>query len=76
MTNEKRDWLYYLLDFKFIIDDKVLYQRIRDIIYRGHDFNDVTFYKETIWFKPSSDNSVVYSFKEWIRDKKIDQIIS
>jgi hypothetical protein len=76
MSINKRDWLYYLLNFQFITDDKGIYQRIRDMIYNGIDFDDVKIYKDIMFIKPISDKSEVYSFKEWARDKKINQILA
>ena len=76
MTKDKKNWLYYLLEFQFIKNDQNLYQYIRDLLYRGKNFDDVDLYMIIQNKKPLSDNSEIYSMVQWVRDFKIDQIIN
>lgn len=70
LTHDKRQYLYYIMDFT--PKDDVWYQKIRDILYGNRDYN-----VSHIWSGIS-----VYckekpmEFDNFIRDRKIDLIIN
>lgn len=75
MTEEKK-YLYYLLNFGFVINNPTLYTGIRHLIYDKRSVNDIDdIYKLCLKYKPLSDHSDVLSYYEYTRDKKLKIIL-
>lgn len=69
LTSDKRQYLYYLMDFICVNDN--WHESIRDILYRGVDYNEINVHSgvsQLCKIKP-------ISFVSFIRDRKINEIL-
>ena len=69
LTSDKRQYLYYLMDF-ICVNDK-WHESIRDILYCGVDYNEINVHSgisKLCKIKP-------ISFASFIRDRKINEIL-
>ena len=75
MTDEKRTYLYYLLDFDFIRRDVDLAPLIRDRLYKGIDYDDIRLYNQISKIKQISNTDELLTLTQLMRNKKISEIL-
>lgn len=75
MNDDIRKYLYYLLNFGFVINNPTLYTGIRDLIYSKRDIDTDNIHKLCMKYKPHSDDSELMSYLEYTREKKLKIIL-
>jgi len=75
LDNNKREYLYYLLNFEFIINNSNIYESLRKLLYKGCDYDEDVMIKTITSLKPLSYNDNVLTFKQFFRERKLEIIL-
>jgi hypothetical protein len=75
MNDNKRHYVYYLLDHDFVMNDPKVYEYLRKLIYSGLDYDENHIYNNLIKMKPLTYNEELLTLSQYIRDKKLSEIL-
>jgi hypothetical protein len=75
MNDNKRHYVYYLLDHDFVMNDPKVYEYLRKLIYSGLDYDENNIYNNLIKMKPLTYNEELLTLSQYIRDKKLSEIL-
>jgi hypothetical protein len=75
MNDNKRHYVYYLLDHDFVMNDPKVYEYLRKLIYSGLDYDENHIHNNLIKMKPLTYNEELLTLSQYIRDKKLSEIL-
>jgi hypothetical protein len=75
MNDNKRHYVYYLLDHDFVMNDPKVYEYLRKLLYSGLDYDENNIYNNLIKMKPLTYNEELLTLSQYIRDKKLSEIL-
>ena len=71
----KKQYIYYLLDFDFVLNDHNIYGALRKLIYNGLDYDADRIYEIISRMKPLSHKEELLTLNQYIRNKKINDLL-
>ena len=71
----KKKYIYYLLDFDFVLNDHNIYGALRKLIYNGLDYDADRIYEIISRMKPLSHKEELLTLTQYIRNKKINDLL-
>jgi hypothetical protein len=71
----KKQYIYYLLDFDFVLNDHNIYGFLRGLIYNGSDYDADRIYEIISRMKPLSHKEELLTLTQYIRNKKINDLL-
>ena len=67
MSLEKKQYLVYIISLPSI--EGTIYEKLRDIIYKGEDYNETSLYNTVSKFH------TIMTMEQYIRNKKIEKLL-
>lgn len=75
IDSSKKQYIYYLLNFDFVLNDTNVYGFLRKLIYNGSDYDADKIYEIISRMKPLTDKEELLTLTQYIRNKKINDLL-